>query len=245
MIRGFPMPTVKARLRQVLPRDLFIDLDDTARAASLKAHEVVRDHTGLKKKRNARGAEGQLRFRILEEDFETTCALHGGRLLDGGVMPNTDLKIHQPFMRFEQEGQGVILALATMPATGELPAKNKSRLAGVTINYNLSLRLDLDGTGPQVGDIFAVLLVARDRERAGKIEEIALGVIESNFESFLYYEALDGVLTDAADVERDDQPASPAETKTPAPQVTLKKVVKRFVPPEAPNREDEEGGAEG
>jgi hypothetical protein len=77
------------------------------------------------------------------------------------------------------------------------------------------------------------LLVARDRERAGKIEEIALGVIESNFESFLYYEALDGFLADEADVERDDQPSSPGDTETPAPQVTLKKVVKRFVPPEA------------
>ncbi|UPJ83220.1 hypothetical protein IVB16_15365 [Bradyrhizobium sp. 183] len=240
------MPTIRARLRNVLSRDLFIDLDDTVRAGSLKAHEIVRDHARLKKKRNARGAEGQLRFRILEEDFEETCALHGGRLLDGGVMPNTDLKIHQPFMRFEQDGQGVILALATMPATGELPAKNKSRLAGVTINYDLSLRLNLDGTGPKVGDIFAVLLVARNRERAGKIEEIALGVIESNYESYLYYEALDGVLADAADVERADPRLSPAETEAPAPQVTLKKVVKRFVPPEAPpSSEDEEGGAEG
>jgi hypothetical protein len=239
------MPPIRVRLRQVLPRDLFIDLDDAVRAGSLKAHEVVRDHAGLKKKRNARGAEGQLRFRILEEDFETTCALHAGRFLDGGVMPNTDLKIHQPFMRFEQDGQGVILALATMPDSGALPAKNKSRLAGVTINYDLSLRLDLDGAGPKVGDIFAVLLVARDRERAGKIEEIALGVIDSNFESYLCYEALDGFLADAADIERDAQPTSPAETETPAPQVTLKKLVKRFVPPEAPNPEDEEGGVEG
>jgi hypothetical protein len=240
-----PMSPLRACLLQVLPRDLFIDLDDTVRAGSLKAHEVVRDHTGLRKKRNARGAEGQLRFRILEEDFEATCGLHGGRLLDGGVMPNTDLKIHQPFMRFEQEGQGVILALATMPETGALPVKNKSRLAGVSINYDLSLRLDLDGTGPKIGDIFAVLLVARDRERAGKIEEIALGVIGSNYESFLYYEALDGFLADAVDLEADDQPTPPAVIVTLAPQVTLKKVVKRFVPPEAPKSEDEEGGAEG
>src|ERR1700726_1212465 len=128
------MLPVRARLRHVLPRDLLIDLDDAVRAGSLKAHAVIRDHAGLKKKRNARGAEGQLRFRILEEDFETTCALRGGRLLEGSVMPNTDLAIHQPFMRFEQDGQGVILALATMPAAGELPSKNKSRVAGVPIN---------------------------------------------------------------------------------------------------------------
>jgi hypothetical protein len=106
------------------------------------------------------------------------------------------------------------------------------------------LRLDLDGSGPKVGDVFAVLLVARDRERAGKIEEIALEVVESNFESYLYYESLDNVLTDESDVERDDEPAEPAETAQPSPQVRLKKVVKPFVPPEAPISENEEGNAE-
>jgi hypothetical protein len=225
---------IRVRLRQILPRDLLIDLDDAVQAGSLKAHAVVRDHSGLKKKRNARGAEGQLRFRILEEDFETTCALHGARLLDGGIIPHTDLTVYQPFMRFELEGQGVILALATMPEAGVLPAKNKSRIAGVTVNYDLSLRLDFNGTGPKVGDIFAVLLVARDRERAGKIEEIALGVIDSNYKSFLYYESLDGFLAVAVEGAPKDGPVLP---ETPIPQVTLKRVVTTFVPPELPKPE--------
>jgi hypothetical protein len=45
---------IRVRLRQILPRDLLIDLDDAVQAGSLKAHAVVRDHSGLKKKRNAR-----------------------------------------------------------------------------------------------------------------------------------------------------------------------------------------------
>src|SRR5262249_48309636 len=156
--------------------------EDRVRAEALRAHEVIRDgFEGLTPLR-ARGLEGQARFRICEQGFEDVCELHGGHLLEGGVIPATDLKIHQPFMRFEHDGQGVILALASMPATGALPVKNKSRLAGVSINYELSLRLDFDGAGPKVGDIFAALLVARDRERAGKIEEIAVGVIDSNYE---------------------------------------------------------------
>jgi hypothetical protein len=233
---------IRARLRAVLPRDLFIDLEDRLRAESVKAHEMIRDHSGLTRKR-AREAEGQARFRMCEQGFEDVCALEGGHLLEGAVIPMTDLRIHQPFMRFEQDGQGVILALATMPETGSLPARNKSRLAGVSINYNLSLRLDLDGTGPKVGDIFAVLLVARDRERAGKIEEIALGVIDSSYEGFLYYEALDGFLSDAIEAGPDDRPTPPTpDVAVPAAHVTLKKLVKRFVPPEAPEPEDEEGG---
>jgi hypothetical protein len=235
---------IRSRLRAVLPRDLFIDLEDRLRAESVKAHEMIRDHSGLMRKR-AREAEGQARFRMCEQGFEEVCALQGGHLLEGGVIPMTDLRIHQPFMRFEQGRQGVILALATMPETGSLPVANKSRLAGVSINYDLSLRLDLDGKGPKASDIFAVLLVARDRERAGKIEEIALGVIGSNYENFLYYEALDGLLADAADVEADIEAMPPAEIMTPAPQVTLKKGVTPFVPPEAPKPENEEGGTGG
>jgi hypothetical protein len=236
---------IQRRLRSVLLRDLLIDLDDSARAGSLKAFEVIRDHAGLKKKRNARAAEGQLRFRILEEDFETTCASHGGRLLDGGVMPNTDLVVHQPFMRFEQDGQGVILALATMPATGELPVRNKSRAAGVTINYDLSPRLDFDGTGPKASDIFAVLLVARDRERAGKIEEIALGVIDSEYKSFLFYETFDGFLADVDESQPEETVDSPAEIEPPKPAVSLKKVVTPFVPPEATKPDEAEDGGGG
>lgn len=236
---------IRIRLRAILSRDLLIDLEDRLRAESVKAYEMIRDHSGLTRKR-AREAEGQARFRMCEQGFEDVCALQGGHLLEGSVIPMTDLKIYQPFMRFEQESHGVILALATMPETGSLPVKNKSRLAGVTINYDLSLRLDLDGTGPKVGDIFAVLLVSRDRERAGKIEEIALGVIESNYEGFLYYEPLDGFLADTVEVEPDDdRPAPPAEVVTAAPQVTLKKVMTPFVPPEAPKPDEEEGGADG
>jgi hypothetical protein len=163
---------------------VLIDLEDRIRADALKAHEVIRNgFEGLTPLR-ARGLEGQAWFRICEQGFEDVCAMHGGRLLEGGLIPRTDLKIHQPFMRFEYEGQGVILALASMPVTRSLPAKNKSRLAGVSINYDLSLRLDFDGLGPKPGDIFAVLLIARDRQRAGKIEELAVGVIESNYESY-------------------------------------------------------------
>lgn len=219
-----------------------IDLEDHLRADALKAHEVVRDgFEGLTPLR-ARALEGQARFRICEQGFEDVCRLHGGHLLDGGIIPKTDLKIFQPFMRFEHDGEGVILALASMPEPGALPAKNKSRLAGVTVNFDLSLRLDFDGKGPKIGDIFAVLLVARDRERAGKIEEVALGVIESNYESFLFYEALEGFLSESA-IVLDAKVEVSSESEQPVPQVTLKVGVKPFVPPETPklNEEEEDG----
>lgn len=239
--------SIRSRLRGVLSRELLIDLEDRVRAEALRAHEVVRDgFDGLTPLR-ARALEGQARFRSCEQGFEDVCALHGAHLLEGGVIPKTDLKVHQPFMRFEHGGQGVILALASMAVAGTLPAKNKSRVAGVSVNYQLSLRLDLDGGGPKIGDIFAALLVARDRDRAGKIEEIAVGVIESSYEGFLYYEPLDDFLAGEGEVEPDKpsptSPSGPAEVGQP--QVTLKRVVKPFVPPEGPAAKNEEGDAQG
>ena len=151
-------------------------LEDRLRAEALQAFASVRDHFKLSTKRS-RELEGQARFRMMEQGFEEVCELHGGHLLQGGIIPLTDLKVFQPFMRFEHDGQGFILGLTAMPEPKSLPAKNMSRRAGVTLNYNLTPRLDFDGAGPKIGDVFILLLVARDRNAAGQIEEIAIGVI--------------------------------------------------------------------
>lgn len=229
---------IKSCLRLVLHKDLILDLEDRVRAEAVKAFEMIRDHSGLNRKRG-REAEGQARFRMMEQGFEEVCRLHGGNALDGGVIPHTDLKVFQPFMRFEVNGQGVILGLATMPVAGELPAKNKSRQAGVALNYDLVPRLDLDGTGPKIGDIFSLLLISRDREKAGQIEEIAVGVIDAEYETFLYYESLDGYLRGHGDA-----PAESPPPPDPPGGVTLKKALRPFVPPESLPEHKKEDGAE-
>lgn len=223
----------KTVLLKALHKDLLVELEDGLRAEALKAFEIVRDHTGLDKKR-ARESEGQLRFRMMERRFEEVCQTHGGRLLDGGVIPSTDLKVFQPFMRFEIEDRGIILGLAAMPEPKAVPNKNKSRLAGVSVNYQLTPRFDFDGSGPKVGDIFVLLLVARDRERAGKIEEVAIGVIDSNYESFLFYETLDVFLSGHADAPPVAPEEAEPEPEAPPATVALRKQVTPFVPPEAP-----------
>ncbi|QRM27427.1 hypothetical protein [Microvirga sp. VF16] len=226
------MMPVKRLLAIALTKDLLLSLEDGLRAEALKAHEIVRDHTGLRDKRRARGSEGQLRFRMMEERFEEICQVHGGRLLDGGVIPTTDLKVFQPFVRFEVQSQGIIFGMAAMPEPKALPSKNRSRASGVSLNYNLTPRLGFDETGPKMGDIFVVLLVSRHRERAGQIEEIAIGIIDSNYHSFLFYEPLDKFMSGHADL-----PLEPTSPTPSAPSVKLKKGVTPFVPPETPAEE--------
>ena len=231
--------SIRPRLHRVLHRELLLDLEDRARAEALKAFEMVRDRSGLDRKR-ARELEGQARFRMMEQGFEEVCTLHGGHLLEGGVVPATDFKVFQPFMRFEVQGGGVIFGLAAMPDRQLIPGKNKSRLAGVTLNYHLSPRLDLDGRGPRIGDVFVLLLVSRDKTKAGLLNEIAIGVVNAEYSGFLFYEALEQFLSGRDDVSEPLLPSATPPAPSPA-GVTLKKNVIRFVPPEAPERDSEEG----
>lgn len=227
------MPTPLHRLlRRTLDKELILDLEDRVRAEAVKAFKMVRDRSGLDSRR-ARELEGQARFRMMEQGFQEVCALHGGKLLDGGIIPDTELKVFQPFMRFEIRGRGVILGLAAMPDRKVVPVKNKSRLSGVSINYMLSPRLAFDDSGPKVGDVFALLLVSRDREKAGLLDEIAVGVIDSNYASFLVYEPTEAFLVGLADVMA-EKAAAPAEH--PKRSVKVKKDVSPFVPPEAVSR---------
>lgn len=220
---------IKKRLPPEFFKDIFLDLEDRCRAEALKAFEMIRDHANLDKKRS-RAVEGLARFNMMEKGFQEVCELHGGQLLVDGIIPSTDLKVFQPFMRFDVEGQGIILGLAAMPEPHALPVKNKSRLAGVTLNYCLQATLDLDGAGPKIGDVFVLFLFSRDRERGGRLEEIAVGVINSKYDQFLYYEPLDKYLEGHA-----DKPApTPIAPENRTAELRLKPQTRPFIPPEAP-----------
>ncbi|MCA3182958.1 MAG: hypothetical protein INH13_04970 [Cupriavidus sp.] len=233
-----PIPPLVRLLRLALTKSLLLALEDGLKGEARKARDIVRDHVGLKNRRRARESEGQLRFRMMEERFEEVCQLYGGKLLDGGVIPTTDLKVFQPFCRFEVDGQGFIFGLAAMSEPKFLPSKNKSRVAAVKINCQLTPGL-FDTEGPKMGDVFVLLLVSRDRERAGIIEEMAIGIIDAKYESFLFYEPLGKFISELEGVTAPTTvPPTPA-----APSIKLKKGVTPYVPPEAvPEEEKKDTG---
>lgn len=215
---------IKKHIAQSIPRDLLIDLLDVAASRALEAHRLIHDNTDLTGS-SARALEGQARFRLMEKGFQDACEKHGGLRLAGDVIPGPELRCFQPFMRFGSDEPGVVLGLAAMPAKSEIPAKNRSRLAGVAMNCHLSPELNLDGTGArlQPGDIFVLLLFARDPARAGYVEEVAIGVVDATYNSFLFYESVENFIAAYA-------PDSPVGG--PAMIVKLKEVARTFVAPE-------------
>ena len=229
------MEDLKRRLVTSLPRELLLDLIDMATARALAAHELIRDHTDLQG-RSARGLEGQARFRLMEKGFQDACEQHGGVALAGGLIPGTELRFFQPFIRFGGEKLGIVLGLASMPARKEIPTKNQSRLAGVTMNYNITPRLNLDGRDPKPGDVFVAFLVARDPARAGKIDELAIGVIDSKYESYLLYEPIETLMADyVADATPPGPDGGPPDDGAPKNLVKLKRTPKTYKPPENPD----------
>lgn len=230
---------IKARIVRTLSRDLLIDLFDTAAARARQAHELIRDNTDLIG-RHARGLEGQARFRLMEKGFQDVCELHGAVRLDGDVIPGTELRYYQPFMRFGGDQSGVLLGLASMPGPKEIPIKNQSRLAGVTLNYRLAPRLDLEGSGGSAkpGDIFVLFLFARDPSQGGRLQEVAIGVVDAEYQSFLVYESLE-VLMGAYS----PPPTEPELGPGSGALVTLKKTPKTFRPPEQRDSDDAANGS--
>jgi hypothetical protein len=217
-------------LLDALPKELLLDLEDRLRAEALRAHEVVQRELALNPKRS-REAEGQIRFRLQEQGYEEVVQLHGGALITDGVMVGTDLKVFQPFARFAGPEVGIILGFAAMPEPRKIPAKNMSRAAGVTLNVTLQPGLFIDETTPQPTDIFALFLTARDRERAGLIEEIAVGVIGADYKDFIFYQSLEAFI---AGYGIDSSKAEDATTTEEGGKVVKLRDTRRlFIPPES------------
>jgi hypothetical protein len=197
---------IRSAILQALPKELLLDLEDRLRAAALKAADVVRTALPLNAKRS-REAEGQIRFRLQEQSYEEVVQQHGGYLLDDGIMWGTDLKVFQP---------------------RKMPPKNQSRAAGVTLNVTLQPSL-LDGDDcPKATDIFVLFLTARDRQHAGMIEEIAIGVVGADYKDFIYYASLDDFLRGYENV-----PVDPVhDGDDGGVKVKLRPTRKLFIPPE-------------
>jgi hypothetical protein len=218
---------IRSAILQALPKELLLDLEDRLRAAALKAADVVRTALPLNAKRS-REAEGQIRFRLQEQSYEEVVQQHGGYLLDDGIMWGTDLKVFQPFARFPGPEVGIILGFASMAEPRKMPPKNQSRAAGVTLNVTLQPSL-LDGDDcPKATDIFVLFLTARDRQHAGMIEEIAIGVVGADYKDFIYYASLDDFLRGYENV-----PVDPVhDGDDGGVKVKLRPTRKLFIPPE-------------
>lgn len=224
---------IRRTILDTVPKELWIDLEDRHRAEAFKAHNVVATSIALNAKRS-REVEGQIRFRLQEQGYEEVVQLHGGHLIEDGIMPGTDLRVYQPFARFQGPKVGVILGFAAMPEPRKMPGKNMSRAAGVSLNWHLQPNMFDDPTSVRANDIFVLFLTARDRSNAGMIEEIAVGVIGADYKDFVFYETLEDFLRGYG--EGSVVPLGPDDSDSQGAEVKLRKTRKLFLPPE--NRPD-------
>lgn len=230
---------IRRTILKTVPKELWIDLEDRHRAEAFKAYNVVKSNIPLNAKRS-REVEGQIRFRLQEQGYEEVVQLHGGHLVEDGIMPGTDLRVYQPFARFQGPNVGVILGFAAMPEPRKIPAKNMSRAAGVSLNWHLQPSMFHDPKCVQANDIFVLFLTARDRNTAGMIEEIAVGVIGADYKDFQFYETLEDFLRGYGDDS--DAPVGLDGSDDRGAEVKLRNTRKLFLPPENLPDSDVENG---
>lgn len=233
---------IRRTILDTVPKELWIDLEDRHRAEAHKAHDVVKTNIPLNAKRS-REVEGQIRFRLQEQGYEEVVQLHGGHLVENGIMPGTDLRVYQPFARFQGPKTGVVLGFAAMPEPRKMPAKNMSRAAGVSLNWHLQPSMFDDPKSLRANDIFVLFLTARDRTTAGMIEEIAVGVIGADYKDFIFYESLEDFLRGYG--EGSETPGAPDGSDDHGVQVKLRRTRKLFLPPENRPDSDAEDGSNG
>lgn len=220
---------IRRTILDTVPKELWIDLEDRHRAEAFKAHDVVKTNIPLNAKRS-REVEGQIRFRLQEQGYEEVVQHHGGHLVEDGIMPGTDLRVYQPFARFQGPKVGVILGFAAMPEPRKMPVKNMSRAVGVSLNWHLQPSMFDDPRSVRANDIFVLFLTARDRNKAGMIEEIAVGLIGADYKDFLFYESLEDFLTGYG--EGTEVPSGQDGSGDRGAEVKLRKIRKPFLPPE-------------
>lgn len=231
---------IRRTILDTIPKELWIDLEDRHRAEAFKAHDVVKTNIPLNAKRS-REVEGQIRFRLQEQGYEEVVQLYGGHLVENGIMPGTDLRVYQPFARFQGPKVGVILGFAAMPEPRKMPAKNMSRAAGVSLNWHLQPSMFDDPKSVRANDIFVLFLTARDRNKAGMIEEIAVGVIGADYKDFLFYETLEDFLRGYG--EGSEAPDGLDDSDGRGAEVKLRKTRRLFLPPENRPDSDVEDGS--
>ena len=85
-----------------------------------------------------------------------------------------------------------------------------------------------------------LLLCARDVAKGGRLEEVAMGVIDTEYQSFLAYEPIETLMAEFAPPAVKPEPAPEASP----PLVTLKKTRKPYKPPQNPDagKETDEQG---
>jgi len=183
---------IKARIVSILPRDLLIDLLDTAVARAHQAHELIRDNTDLTG-RGARGLEGQARFRLMEKGFQDTCERHGGMRLEGDVIPGTGLRYYQPFMRFGGDHPGVLLGLASMPEPMRVAEQKPipARWRDTELPPDTASGPGWRWPDGKAGRHLHPLLFARDPSQGGRLQEVAIGVIDAEYQGLLVYETVE------------------------------------------------------
>ncbi|MBI1360265.1 MAG: hypothetical protein GC155_08275 [Alphaproteobacteria bacterium] len=201
-------------IRKHLPRGFLQGVLDVVPGVLRSAAEWAKK-TDLTAWRSAR-AEGFVRFQKLEQTFQEVGDRHGGECLLGHLVPGTDQAFFQPMQRF-----GVcVVGISSQPEPGELPTKNKTRGAAVSMNLFCTPTLPFGPEFETDPDLYVALLVSRDPTVRGTAKDVEIAVIDATFSRFVFRQSLKDFLASYPD----DGSIAPPVAAVPPPKGPLVKL---------------------
>lgn len=135
---------------------------------------------------SARRATGFDAHLVMESQFAELCRSAGGVVIDGRVFPGTELRLHQPLMRYGR----VLLGRATIHELNGLPSLNVTRSNGAALNRCLTGDL-FDPTTDPNAPFHVLLLTLPDSRDLEKIAAIYVAVLSPTLDATLFMMPID------------------------------------------------------
>jgi hypothetical protein len=181
------------QIRRNVPRAFLQDVLDSAPVVLRSAAEWAKKGD-LTPKRSAH-VEAFARFQKLEQSFQELGEHHSGECMLGLEIPGTEQIFFQPMERFGS----VIVGISSQPEPGALPTKNKTRGGAASLNLFCTPTLPFGEEFLKEPDLYAAILVSRDKATRGKVRDVEVAVIDATFSRFVVRQPLKDFLASYPD----------------------------------------------
>ena len=216
---------IKQAITDSIPREFLLDFYEKTYTTFQKVDNTIRDEYQLKGS-DASWASGLLRFINIQADFKLDAPKYEGIDVSKQyveTLPKMD-RIYQPFHLFENKksGPNVLLGFTSLLKSKQIPKYNLSRQTAIKLNKPIAPNPDLFDSSVPIDTtlanetIYVCLCVVRDNRSPASPAEIALGIIDPSYQTYIYYFLLKEIL-----MIYSDKDANPAQNEKP--NLTLKK----------------------
>ncbi len=189
-------------IRLHVPKEALLGLVQGVRSARHTAGKSIRD-LGLSGNQGAAVA-GHAAHCLVEAMMHKDIPVLGGEIIDSGIIPGTDVVVHQVVGRFGR----VLISRATIAPHEKVPRANCTRRSLASLNAPFDKQLALSILPPPPTWCHALILTTRDPKDVCALAAIKIAVVASDFSGLSFVADLEAFLAtyDAPEAKGETSP---------------------------------------